>query len=247
MNRRNALKTMAAGLAAFILPAPRPRIDLGKWTASVASGNYDLRTPYTLDEFTYATDAFACVRVRPESGDVVQRHGKIPPLTGLPWNHDALRGWRRLPRLEALEADDSYCPRCSGYGWLNASGRPVCGTDCERCDGMGKEWVGADYHLSHPVKCRACGGRGYIQPPNSGVCPTCCGLAIGRFASIVRLDGRYFNANLYEKAWSLGGEYVHDDWLDKHDHPMIKFRFPDGLGLLMGLEGALVERRLTNG
>ncbi len=82
MNRRTAIKTMAASLASFIIPAPRPRLDLKRFCARTPYGVYDLKLPYTLADYTYATDGYACLRVRPASGDVVQHEGKIPPFDG---------------------------------------------------------------------------------------------------------------------------------------------------------------------
>lgn len=238
LTRREALKVMAGALAAFVLPAPRRHINLLEFCSRNELGKYDLRLPYEMGAHTYASDAGICVRVAPQSGDVIQHRGKIPPFEGLSWNHDRIRGWRELPKLEPLLAKDSDCPACDGSGYVGG----VIGTDCERCDGMGREWFGADYYSTRPITCRTCKGKGHYAPCEE--CPACKGKAIGVFPTVVKLDGRYFDAKRYEKARALGAEYVNDNWHAMQSHPLMKFAWAGGLGLLMGMS-AVVEGRLV--
>jgi hypothetical protein len=96
--------------------------------------------------------------------------------------------------------------------------------------------------------CRACRGRGTAPRPGVADCPACQGKAIGRFPSLVKIDGRYFDVRLYRKVAALGGEAVVVDvpksrLCDAHTH--LKFRFDGGDGILMGLDTATVERRLV--
>jgi hypothetical protein len=204
MNRREAMQTMAGVLASFVLPAPRPRLDLKKFCARLPGPKYDFTLPYTLRDFTYATDGHLALRVRPASADRFEREGKIPPFDSLSWNHDALRGWRNLPKLEALEADDSECPACEGCG-RTRGGVPAFGSEC----------------------------------------PNCHGDAVGHFPSIVRLDGRYFDAHLYAKVRDRGGEYLHDNLYADPNRSLLKFRLDGGLGMLAGMDAACVERWLV--
>jgi hypothetical protein len=238
------MKSMAGIMASFILPAPRPRLDLRRWCARRAGNaghQYDHRLPYTLNDFTYATDGFRCLRVRPESGDVEQQKRLIPKVESLSWNHDRLKGWRSLPRLEWLEADDSTCHECDGYG---LAGDAVY-QECEPCGGTGNEWVGSNYDLSYPVPCPHCKSEGHIAPAGSVPCVACKGKPYGRRPSVVRLDGRYFDAHFYEQVRELGGEFVHDNWMCKPSYPMLKFQFFGGVGLLMGMDPVGVGRRLV--
>lgn len=245
MHRRDALKALAASVAAFILPAPRPRLNIETFCARLpGNGKYNLQSPYVTEDFVYATDGFACLRVRPESADVTQCVGPVPPFHTLSWDHDRKKGWRTLPRLDALMADGSDCPACCGYGHMSGD-LPAVGEECETCGGTGDEWVGSNYHISHPITCRACKGSGHLPPPGAAVCAACNGKAIGRFASIVRLDGRYFDVHLYEKWRRLGAEFVHDNFNGIHDQPLLKTRVADGDGLLLGLDAEAAERRLV--
>lgn len=241
VTRRDALKLAAAALVSFVLPAPRRELDLMKFCRRRPLGKYDCTLPYELEDFTFATDAKICVRVRPQSGDVIQAKGQVPPFDALSWNHERIRGWRPLPRLEPLLAKDSACPVCDGFG---LEGDDIF-QECERCDGCGNEWTGADYHLSYPITCRVCKGKGHVAPPGAAVCRACKGEAIGTFPSVVNLDGRYFEARLYELARQTGAEFVHDNWNAISRFPMLKFAFPSGVGLLMGIEVGAVDRRLV--
>ncbi len=243
LTRRTALKSMVAALASFILPAPRPRLNLLSFCARREHGKYDLRLPYSLEDWTYATDSYLCVRVRPDSADRVQRTGKIPPFDSLSWNHDRIAGWRQLPRLEPLVADESECPACHGWG---LEGDAIA-HECERCGGTGHEWVGTTYNLSHPITCRTCKALGHIVPPGAVVCRVCQGNAIGRFASVVKLGDRYFAADLYAKVRGLGGEFVLDNLHANPSLPMLKVRADGVDGMLMGMDAAGVERRLVKG
>lgn len=188
MNRRDSLKSMAAALAAFVLPAPRRHIDLAAYCGEKGY-KYDLRLPFSLEDWTYATDRRICVRVRPILGDMFKHHGKIPPFEGIGWNHDRLTGlgWRSFPKLEPMLASDSLCPACNGYG--NNLKKPE--TECPKCEGTG------------PIYCDVCNGDGTIMPPGAVRCSYCNGKAIGTFPGIVSLDGVLFERDLYEKARRL--------------------------------------------
>lgn len=241
MNRRTFLGASAVSLASFFLPAPRPRLDLLRFCAQEPWGRYDLRLPFVFRDFAYASDAHCCLRVPPATADQERGQGEAPPFTSLSWNHDCLRGWRSLPKLDAQLARDSYCPTCDGYGHLRGEKPAVC-DECERCGGTGVCWAGSNYDLSYPVQCRTCKGLGHVQPAGAVVCPTCQGYAVGVFPSVTILDGRYFDAQLYEKVRTLGGEYVHDQFKGSS---LLKFRFDGGDGVLMGLDSGPVERRLV--
>ncbi len=246
MTRRSALGSLAAALlcpATFVLPARRKTIDLMQFCDFQEHRKYDMRLPYELDDWTYATDSKICVRVRPATGDVAQRKDKMPPFSQLSWNHDKLRiPWRTMPRLDAIEARDSDCTTCRGYGHVPYT-QPA--KDCEKCDGLGREWLGNGWDLSVPVTCRACNGKGYHRPADAVECPQCHGKAIGVFPSIVELDGRYFDAGLYAKAQALGGEFVHDNWNGMASYPLLKFRFDGGHGMLIGLDPESARKRIV--
>lgn len=241
VTRRDALKLAAASLVSFILPAPRKQLDLMAYCAKRPRlAKYTLTLPYNLADWVYATEGHICVRVRPETADVEQATGRIPPFETLSWNHDRLRGWRSLPKLEPLLAKDSPCTACEGYG---LEGGDVF-QECETCQGCGQVWTGTDYASSYPVQCRACKGKGHVKPPGAKECGVCKGEAYGVLPSVVNLEGRHFDARLYELARATGGEYTHSHW-HAMPYPLMKFAFDGGHGLLMGLDGATIERRLV--
>ena len=243
MNRREAMGALLGAAVSFVLPVPRPRIDLMRFCSRHDMPKYDMRLPWEHQDYTYATDGYACVRVRPESGDRRQHEGKMPPFGDLSWNHARLRGWRELPRLEPLLADQSDCPACGGTGFLGGA----VGKDCPACDGLGRVWVGDGWNLSVPVKCQPCDGKGFVPPPGVPVCANCRGNAVGVFPSVVRLDDRYFAADQYERVRVIGCDFLHDNCDADPSYPMLRFRFEGGEGLLMGMDAAGVERRLVKG
>ena len=241
ITRRSALGVMLGTVASFVLPGQRKRIDLMQFVGEQRP-KYDLRLPFHVADDCFATDGHICVKVEPDSGDKVQHSGKVPPFHSLSWNHGQLRGWRDMPALPAIMADDSPCPNCHGYGHTPE----VVPHECECCGGTGYELVGSEWDISHPITCRACRGRGHTLPEGCVTCQTCAGKGDGRFPSIVRVDGSYFDSALYEKARRLGGEFVLDNWKGIPGAPLVKFRFDGGDGMLMGIERGAAERRISS-
>ena len=238
MNRRECLKGIAVGLASFILPAPRPRIDLAEFCATKTLGQYDLRLPYEVNGHTFACDSHICVRVAPSVADEVQSRGPVPPFHRLPWDHDELRGWRSLPKLEPIMAANSVCPECNGTGYE----RGAVIVDCNVCDGTGTEWIGSVWDISRPQRCRGCKGSG--NRSNGPECATCGGQGDGVFPSLVELHGQYLNARLYAKAQRLGGEFVMEHWPMDTDLSILKFSFDGGDGMLMGIDRGCALRAI---
>lgn len=243
MTRRDALKTMAGALVAFVLPAPRKQIDLTQFCDRVERYRWDMRRPYCLEDWTYATDSKVCVRVRPALGDVTQDTGKMPPFGQLSWNHARLSGWRCVPRLDPIPAADSDCPKCDGTGYAPG----VCCLDCPTCDATGWEWANPGVPGNFATRqCQTCGGDGGIGPPGVPPCAACKGKAVGVLPSLVELGGRYFDAGLYEKVRRLNAEYVHDNWNCVPGQTMLRFVFDGGEGLLMGVRKESAERRIAD-
>lgn len=238
MNRRDLLKLSIASLAAFVLPAPRKRINLSEFCGTERP-KWDLRLPFVLTDWTYATDAFGCVRVRPESGDVVQREGAIPPFASLSWNHSKLnRGlWQSMPKLFPIIAADSDCPTCEGTGY--APGVTV--VECEYCYGVGHTWPGS-WMTTTPTLCRPCKGRGHFAVCEE--CRTCGGEGVGDFPAIVELNGWFYDAKLYERFRRLDGECCQDFWNGNASYPMMKVIFDGGEGMFMGVDRETAMRRI---
>jgi hypothetical protein len=214
----------------------QPRIDLAAFCARDKAWRYDMRQPFQVDDWTYATDAKAIIRVRPSWLDRAESEGPIPPAALLPWDHDRLRGWKPLRKMPGLLCDDADCPECDGTGFADGKW----GRDCDECGGFCQG--------CGPSSCDTCHGRGVMPRPGVADCSACRGKAIGRFPSVVKIDGRYFDVRLYRKVAALGGEAVVVDFPAGQLYSAgthLKFRFDGGDGILMGLDTATVERRLV--
>lgn len=132
MNRRDFGATVGGLLASwFITPAKR-RVDLSAF-CHYERTRYDMTRPFVQDEWTYATNNKACLRVRPMSGDVRDDGAsKLPPAAALPWEHDRLTLWKPLRLFRPMPLKD--CDECEGRGY-------VVGFDghsrqkCEECNG----------------------------------------------------------------------------------------------------------------
>ncbi len=270
MNRRNFLRLSASAavgslIPSWLIPDKRPShgVDLSAfcWDRPWEK-QFEMRVPFVqqgvVDDaigrkpwqqklglpgshcelFRYATDGSVCVRVPIHPGDVIDREeAKLPPAYSLNWTHDwQHRGrWLEWPRGDYMLAADSECPRCYGTGDLSGVGQ-----ECERCGGTGDEWVGASYDISHPVQCRACGGRGsFIMTP----CPDCNGEPIGIYPSIQRLEGSYSAAEYHRKIEVLPGVEYFVPESDPGTHPLT-FRFAGGVGLLATLDSERARERL---
>src|SRR5438552_461221 len=130
MNRRDALKSFAAlagapWLSSWVLakPAKNPKIDLMAFCAAAERyrriQSFDLYEPFLQAGHLYATDGAVCVRVDPDGyGHVAAELIKLPPASGLAWNHDDCTGWRTLPKIDPLLASD-WCLHCKGYRFLD--------------------------------------------------------------------------------------------------------------------------------
>jgi hypothetical protein len=203
-------------------------------------GKYNFSLPYEFQDYTYATNAIVCVQVRPQLGDVVDHKGKIPPFDMLSWNHPRLQGWKPLRNLSPIVAADSDCPVCDGYGHNGTEPSQ----ECETCDGIGQVWIGSEWDLSVPIKCLKCKGTGHLPPPGAKLCQNCDGNGIGKFPSLVEIDGEYHDATIYQKVLALDGEFVRDYWQGMQKFPLLKFRFDGGCGQMIGVETSAALKRI---
>lgn len=241
MTRREAIAVSAGTLLGlFVRPTPRRSINLLDFCGQECA-KYDLRLPYVYQDWTFATDSILCVRVRPIGSDKSDHRGLIPPFEKLTFNHDRIRGWQSLPKLEPIIAQASNCPACDGYGRV---GHQINWKDCTTCGGYGHQIVYSN-SLGHNVeeKCKSCDGLGY---PKSEKCRTCNGNAIGTLPGLVRLGTHYFDYGLYEKIRKLNPDYVLDYWNSSPSMPMMKFKFAEGDGMIMGVDQNSAMRRIKD-
>jgi len=241
MTRREAIAvSLGAMLGTFVRPTPRRTINLLDYCGGEGF-KYDCRLPYVYEDWTYATDSFICLRVRPVGSDKAEHKGKIPPFEQLTFNHEKLRGWKTLPKLDPIVAKDSYCPACNGFGRI---GHQINWKDCKDCDGYGHQMT-YSYWNDHGIesKCKTCFGRGF---PISEECQFCKGVSIATIPGIVSLNGHYFDYGIYEKVRKLNVEYVQDYWSGRESMPFMKFKFAEGDGMVMGLDKVSSERRIAD-
>jgi hypothetical protein len=182
---------------------------------------FDLKRPFEQEDFTYATDARICLRVRPQAGDLLDTGGlKLPPAAGLRWDHEQLTGWRPW-KLDRLEIADGICFKCDGKGWI---GNIVV---CQTCDGEG---------------CAQCFNSGNL---GDATCPRCEAKMFRKepwhaFVGPYKIDVRYFRKILrlgdVEYAEGPPVRAPHYPGLkDNGPYTPIRFRFAEGAGLLCTL------------
>lgn len=92
-----------------------------------------LRAPYSVGEWTYATNGHIAVRVprRPDVGENSKAPQKIAEL----FEAAATQPLRDLPQFPLPETEKEECPHCEGRG--TEHGCPNCHCQCESCDGTG--------------------------------------------------------------------------------------------------------------
>lgn len=225
MTRRDAIKGLLAIplLGAWRLEAkPRP-VDLRPFLGDHQNFRHEIRYPFEQEGFAYATNGKICVRTLFMTNDVkTGDEFQFPKACGLPWNHDDVGGWVKMPKRPKIEFHEDYCPTCDGTG-VNPK------TLCDRCQGY---WEGFDGH-----HCRKCKMTGYLGT----VCQECDGTPYGNFPTRVVFGEHQIHRTMWEKMQTLRdvelSRVVRPYWTP-HDHKHvidgpIRFRFDGGLGLVM--------------
>jgi hypothetical protein len=248
VNRRQALKSAAAGLGALLLPSwfitpARRRIDLTVFCAKRDFPRYSMTQPFLQGDFTYATDARIAVRVAPLAGDLRENETRLPPAAGLPWDHDRLRGWAAPGK--PLMATDSDCPECCGAGFIGVL-RPCDNAACDE----GRDYSGPPYpHRQEDFTCRRCLGH---EEFSDRLCGTCKGKGTGTFPGLVRIGSRYVDCAALRRVLTVGEvELAVSATPIKVSGKLVEespvcFRFDGGVGMLMPVEhkSALMRLRL---
>ena len=124
---------------------------------------YRLSTPFSIEDYTYASDGRILIRV-PAITDARRDNipDKVPELIPPPGDD-----WREVefpPGWEDFKALPTPCPSCQGVGKLpkcrkcDGTGEcDHCGEECRRCDGSGSD---ADSHDTPTLHCEECDGSG---------------------------------------------------------------------------------------
>lgn len=230
MNRRQALKAMAGGVASFFLLEQRRHFDLAKFCGK--SHRYEHSKPFWQDGHIFATDGKVCLRVGSHSGDVLGPECKLPPAATLPWGKDGEKVTQVCTRMAV-----AWCDGCDGTTLANRRKCPECGGEDEDEDEDYFDctcmfgWVG-DGH------CIECEGHGeYAQP---------CLVEVTAGGNV-----QYFERELWDKVQSIGDVQVRLSSDAKYDSIACPVPFPaflafdGGDGLLMPMDKQATQRRLT--
>ena len=236
--RRDCLKTLTAlALAPSLLVLPDRRRNIDIMTFCGKMRRYPgVELPFVQDGLTYATNARVCVRVATNSSDLYVSKVELPAASALPWwDHDTKRRglkWQRWPKNPLVWRADDYCLDCDGKGVTE----PVA-EECEECQGVGRVFLGA--YNTRPAGCRACNGLGVVGTP----CMTCRGKGWLIRPSIAIIGRQYVDLGEHSRVAAIGDvEFTKGD--DIPSRP-IRFRFREGVGLLMPLDKKLVEERIA--
>lgn len=250
MNRRTFLQSAAALAASALVPSwfklsSVTSIDLQAFCTEDFR-RYNCAKPFVqevadMGSARFATNGRICLRVPTAEIPQGEPDAKLPPANNLDWPDLDKGGWNPWPSQYYLDAADSCCPQCDGYGVFPNKG------ECEACYGIG-EISDADFWTSVPAaKCKECRGTGNAGP----VCTHCQGKAIGVFPAVQCLGGGYVDAKLDRLMrrhlggveWKIGPKIRHHTTGKETGTPVVQFRFDGGCGLLVPLDhGAVVDR-----
>jgi len=139
-----------------------------------------IRTPWTTNGFTYASDGWLCVRV-PALPEVTRTDG--PNAARVFKDVDRLSEEGAIPLASIAIPDPIPCSRCDG-------GR-IKEFPCKECDGTGTvTYHGQHYRRDWDIDCPACEGSPTSQ------CPDCDGLGVSKEQQRVPIGDVDFEAAL---------------------------------------------------
>jgi hypothetical protein len=187
-------------------------IDLSKFCSSQ---NSTMKTPATIDSYTYATNGHIIIRV-PEGEHHAPPVG-FPAVDHLPWIHDQAEEWVNLPDLGEIKP--GFCTLCSGTGTTMI---------CLECNGEGA-LIFSNHFSSYEVCCATCKGDEVI-PEGPDQCRQCDG--VGQYVA---------HGSIPWQRGKINTHYVYllkdlpEIQISTHGSPLdhILFRFDGGCGILM--------------
>lgn len=192
-----------------------------------------IRTPFSDDQYTYATDGHIIIRV-PRIPEITVPGGTtLPQWKQMPWDHDTLTEWHPLPS-EIPNSRQVECKSCDGTGKV---------ITCEDCDGDGEvEYTydslsGKTYDAD--LECPVCDGRGKMNG-NGERCEDCDGHGHRFEAVAVKVEsfGLYVSNQLLQRVKDFPGIVIAIKGpVTPNDLPPIRFRFSEGVGIIMPMRG----------
>ena len=189
-----------------------------------------IRTPFSDEQYTYATDGHIIIRVA-RIPEIVNPGGTIlPQWKSMPWDHETLSDWHPIPN-EIPDGKRVECKSCEGTGKV---------ITCPDCDGDGEvEYTydstsGKTYDAD--IECPVCEGRGKMNG-NGEHCEDCNGQGhrIEPVAVKVESIGLYVSNHLLQRVKDLPGIMIaiKGPITPLDPLPPIRFRFDGGDGIIM--------------
>lgn len=177
----------------------------------------NIATPFSIGDFTYATNGHVIVRV-PRLSDVPER-GNAPKAEEL-FSKMEIGEYFPIPYVPAEKKEN--CPECEGLGYY---------TECPECEGSGDVEFSTDYH-DYTETCETCGGSGKFTKENPLECEKC-----GGEGKVVKREIMEASRNMYDT------KYLR--WLKELPNCMLStaeylspthFKFDGGDGLIMQMK-----------
>lgn len=166
-----------------------------------------LDAPFTIGEYTYATDAYILVRLSKIEG-ITRTEGPNPEFLYRD-NQEPDGEWTDLPTLP----DQPKCQKCHG--------NPVEAKECPECHGEGEVDVSNRYNV-YTCECKTCGGSG-----ETGGCDDCGDTGLAKEPPII-VGSRLFKPWTIRKLATLPGIQIATS-----PKSVNWFRFDGGDGLVM--------------
>lgn len=188
-----------------------------------------LRQPWTLGEYTYASDGHSIIRV-PRIADIT---GEGVSIIHLPWDHDSITEWHPVPS-DIPDSRRVECKSCEGTGKI---------ITCEDCNGDGEvqyeysSLSGKTYDAD--IECPVCEGRGKMNGDGER-CEDCDGHGYSFESVAVKVEylGLYVSNHLLKRVKDLPGVMISIKGIaTPHDLPIVRFKFDGGVGLIMPMRG----------
>ncbi|MCP3177282.1 hypothetical protein MJO47_09245 [Desulfuromonas sp. KJ2020] len=127
---------------------------------------HKLTQPFSIGEFTYATDGRVMIRVVKEES--VESIENPVDVTKIPWDHSELDDWHPLPNYNLEDLPQEKCKECRGH--LRTS-------ECPECSGDGFVEFENTYNC-YSVDCQTCDGFGDVPDHEGDICEVCSGTGI---------------------------------------------------------------------
>lgn len=187
-----------------------------------------LSQPYSIGDYTYASNGFVAVRVARQ--DDAPENDEAPKLIAeILSGHDARR-FGPLPVFDIQSPRRVRCGECHGQGSYN---------DCDECGGSGEHEC--DHSgCQHTHECHECEGTGASQGEVDTSrpvikCETCIGTGFKPDdRKLSPAENAMFKVYLWNKLAALPGVEVEHPIHGGTDRPLI-FRFVGGYAALMGM------------